>query len=373
MRHPTLAIVLVAAAHGLSAPRPRATRRAEAHRLAAVASSTAGGGGGPLRAAGRFAEKQFFVVGMGAAVAAAAAAPAVGVAAEPYVGKYAVGLVFLLSGLGLRVEELRAAALDLRLNAATQATNLLFVPAVAAPAVAAARRWSAVDGRLLDGLLATACLPTTVNMCVALTQSAGGNVAAALANAVLGNCLGVVATPALLYAVLRARVPLPPAGAVVGKLATKCLLPVLVGQVLRRSSRVAAFQQKRKRSLTRASELALLAIVWCAFAGAFATGFGVGGRDLALLGLGLPLAHGALLAACLAAFGRAFPRRDAVAAAYCASHKTLAFGLPLIRTIFAGSPDLAYYCAPIMILHPLQLLVGSLAVPRLRAYLREDA
>jgi sodium/bile acid cotransporter 7 len=182
-----------------------------------------------------------------------------------------------------------------------------------------------------------------------------------------------VATPALLYAVLRARVPLPPAGAVVGKLATKCLLPVLVGQVLRRSSRVAAFQQKRKRSLTRGSELALLAIVWCAFAGAFATGFGVGGRDLALLGLGLPLAHGALLAACLAAFGRAFPRRDAVAAAYCASHKTLAFGLPLIRTIFAGSPDLAYYCAPIMILHPLQLLVGSLAVPRLRAYLTEGA
>ena len=64
---------------------------------------------------------------------------------------------------------------------------------------------------------------------------------------------------------------------------------------------------------------------------------------------------------------------DAVAAAYCASHKTLAFGLPLIRTIFAGSPDLAYYCAPIMILHPLQLLVGSLAVPRLRAYLSEGA
>ena len=31
------------------------------------------------------------------------------------------------------------------------------------------------------------------------------------------------------------------------------------------------------------------------------------------------------------------------AAAYCASHKTLAFGLPLLKTLFAANPDLAYF------------------------------
>ena len=67
------------------------------------------------------------------------------------------------------------------------------------------------DWRARLEMLVMSALPTTVNMCVALTQSAGGNVAAALANAVIGNLLGVVATPALLYALLRARVPMPPA------------------------------------------------------------------------------------------------------------------------------------------------------------------
>ena len=55
---------------------------------------------------------------------------------------------------------------------------------------------------LCDGLTVLACLPTTVNMCVVLTASAGGNVAAALFNAVVGNALGVVATPALLLLAL---------------------------------------------------------------------------------------------------------------------------------------------------------------------------
>ena len=319
-------------------------------------------------AVGRFVEKQFFVLGMGAAVAAAAVQPAAGVVCGPVVDRFAVGVVFLLSGLGLKVSELAAAALDVRLNAATQGASLVVVPLCAAPACAGMRALGLLDPRLCDGLLATACLPTTVNMCVALTQSAGGNVAAALANAVIGNLLGVVATPVLLYALLRARVPMPPAAAVCAKLARKVAAPVLLGSLLRRAPPVATFVATRKGLLKRASEVSLLAIVWCAFSAAFADGFGVSNGDLLKLAVGLPAAHVGALLAGLAAFGRCFPRRDAVAAAYCASHKTLAFGLPLLKTLFAANPDLAYFCAPIMILHPLQLLCGSLLVPRLQRY-----
>jgi len=35
-------------------------------------------------------------------------------------------------------------------------------------------------------------------MCVILTRSAGGNVSSALCNAVIGNMMGIFATPALL-------------------------------------------------------------------------------------------------------------------------------------------------------------------------------
>ena len=57
-----------------------------------------------------------------------------------------------------------------------------------------------------------------------------------------------------------------------------------------------------------------------------------------------------------------------VAAAFTASHKTLAFGLPLFATVFAGSPALALLSAPLLVLHPAQLLFGGLLVPRLRRY-----
>ena len=59
-----------------------------------------------------------------------------------------------------------------------------------------------------------------------------------------------------------------------------------------------------------------------------------------------------------------FTRGETVAATFCASQKTLAFGLPLINTIFEGNPNLAAYCAPLMFIHPIQLIIGSIFVPR---------
>jgi solute carrier family 10 (sodium/bile acid cotransporter), member 7 len=57
---------------------------------------------------------------------------------------------------------------------------------------------------------------------------------------------------------------------------------------------------------------------------------------------------------------------------FCASQKTLAFGLPLVNTVFEGSSNLASYCAPIMFIHPIQLIIGSLIVPRLEQYMAGD-
>lgn len=66
-------------------------------------------------------------------------------------------------------------------------------------------------------------------------------------------------------------------------------------------------------------------------------------------------------------------RGEVVAAMFCASQKTLAFGLPLVNTIFEGSPNLAAYCAPLMLVHPLQMVLGSLLIPRLAKYTAGEA
>ena len=55
-----------------------------------------------------------------------------------------------------------------------------------------------------------------------------------------------------------------------------------------------------------------------------------------------------------------------------ATHKTLALGLPLLRVVFAGRPDLGLLCTPLLIQHPLQLVMGSLLSPKLKEIAAED-
>jgi sodium/bile acid cotransporter 7 len=65
--------------------------------------------------------------------------------------------------------------------------------------------------------------------------------------------------------------------------------------------------------------------------------------------------------------GRAlgFERADRVAALFCGSKKTLASGVPMARLIFGAQPSLALILLPIMIYHPLQLVVGGWLAARL--------
>jgi hypothetical protein len=42
------------------------------------------------------------------------------------------------------------------------------------------------------------------------------------------------------------------------------------------------------------------------------------------------------------------------------------------QTIFEGSPSLALYTAPLLLLHPTQLVLGSLLTPFFTKYIRED-
>ncbi|KAJ1451719.1 putative sodium bile acid cotransporter, partial [Pelagophyceae sp. CCMP2097] len=314
-----------------------------------------------------FADANFFVLGMLISVVAAKAFPGVCVDGGPLkpefvVGQLGVAAVFLLSGLSIKLNELKTAVLNVKFNAVVQGTSLLAIPLASAAGVALLRQTTPIHPKLLDGLLATACLPTTVNMCVILTTSAGGNVAASLANAVMGNFLGIFVTPALLLGLLAATADVPLL-AIVRKLFAKVVLPVVAGQLLRSWKPLLELQQRRSGAFKRMSEIVLLLIVWNAFSNSFTAGLAIPLRDLAILGAFVPALHLGTLLGLKSFYSKFFDPRDAVAGAFVASHKTLAFGLPLLKLVFAGSPDLGYLCAPLLLLHPSQLLVGSLLVP----------
>lgn len=200
-------------------------------------------------------------------------------------------------------------------------------------------------------------------------------VPAALCNAVLGNVLGVFVTPALLLWFLGARIELPLLS-MLGKLSTKVVLPVLVGQVLRLvAPRLRDACERHSKVLKRLQEVVLLSILWNALCTATSQNLGLGLRHGLALAALLPVVHLLALTSLLVAFSHPswrWSRPQSVAAAFCASHKTLAFGLPLVRTVFAGTPHVAWYSAPLVFVHPIQLVVGSLLVPRLQAYVRGE-
>jgi solute carrier family 10 (sodium/bile acid cotransporter), member 7 len=54
---------------------------------------------------------------------------------------------------------------------------------------------------------------------------------------------------------------------------------------------------------------------------------------------------------------------------YGCTQKTIALGIPLILAIFGGSPDISLYTLPILIWHPMQLVVGSSLVPKFQKFM----
>ena len=147
---------------------------------------------------------------------------------ELFVGKYGVAVIFLLSGLSLKLAELANAAADLKLNGAIQAATFGAWPfLVGLPLTRGLGKFlpGLLPGPLLDGLLIMTCLPTTINMCIILTSASGGNVATALCNAVIGNLAGIFLTPALLLRFFGRSIELPFAD-LIYKLCSKVLLPV---------------------------------------------------------------------------------------------------------------------------------------------------
>jgi len=142
------------------------------------------------------------------------------------------------------------------------------------------------------------------------------------------------------------------------------------GQLLRTSPKVlasAATPSNKSRS-KRTSELILLGIVWNSFSNAFSAGVGVSLSAAAtLLGITstLHLLYFHFTSLLLKKAG-SFTHGEITAASFVASHKTLAFGLPLIKTVFEGDPLLPMYCAPLMLIHPAQLFIGGVLAGRRR-------
>lgn len=309
----------------------------------------------------------WFLLGMAGATGLAWLFPAPGAAGgwlhPELLTKGGIALIFFLHGLALSFAALKAGTLRWPVHVVVQTSTFLLFPLLGFVLYAALARVASPELRL--GVFYLCALPSTVSSSVALTAAARGNVAAALFNATLSSLLGVFLTPLWVAMLLRSGGHASPLGPVILDLVKWLVVPLVVGQLCR--PWLGGWAAKNKRGINRADRATILVLVYTSFCDSFQQGVWTsrGWVMVAAVG-GLAALILALVLAATAGASRLlrFSREDRIAAMFCGSKKTLASGVPMARLIFGAHPGIGLILLPIMIYHPLQLVICGLLAQR---------
>src|SRR5688572_22667098 len=285
--------------------------------------------------------------------------------------KLGVALIFFLHGLLLSFAALRAGTLRWRLHLVVQSFTYVVCPLIGLAALWSFGDWLDPSSRL--GIFYLCALPSTVSSSVAMTAAARGNVPAAVFNATLSSVLGVFVTPLWVGAMVGATGASLPLGRVVLDLALWLLLPLCAGQLLR--PKLGAWAARHKPKIGLIDRATILLLVYTSFCDSVKSGVWLGSGVGVLLWtviFSVVLLVVLLPATNAVARWLGFPVEDQIVAMFCGSKKTLASGVPMARLMFAGQPGLSLILLPIMIYHPLQLVVCGWLAGRYAARAEPD-
>ncbi|BDI28267.1 transporter [Capsulimonas corticalis] len=307
----------------------------------------------------------WFLVGMAAAVGLAYLLPDPGAAGgslhPELLTKLGIALIFFLNGVSLSFASLKSGMLQWKLHLVVQAATFLLFPILGLLALWLIGPRLSPDLRL--GFFYLCALPSTVSSSVAMTAAARGNVPAAVFNATLSSLLGVFLTPMWIALVMKSGGQAMPFGKVILDLLEWLVLPLVIGQLCR--PLLAEWAKGHKKFISTVDRCTILLLVYTSFCDSMKTGVwsghGVGVLIATLAGTAiLFFVVLTIVSATCDALG--FPSKDRTAAVFCGSKKTLASGVPMARLIFGAHPGLSIILLPIMIYHPLQLVIcGALA------------
>ncbi|MFZ1985918.1 MAG: bile acid:sodium symporter family protein [Desulfatitalea sp.] len=316
----------------------------------------------------RWLAQNWFLIGLGSVVLLAWRFPGPGASGgvlhSELLTRWGVMLIFFFQGLTLSLTVVRSGVMQWRLHLFVQSFVFGMIPLLALLMIALGG--DRLPEALRIGFLLLAVLPTTIATNVAYTALSGGNVAGAVFNSTLANFAGIFITPLWISLWLQVGGEALPLGKLFLDISLMLLAPLLVGQACRPF--VNKWVDGRKKYFSVASSLIILFIVHAAFCNSWKNNIwsvqgtqavvlaAAGAASLFVVTMGLVYLGTRIFR---------FDRANAVAALFCAPQKTLAAGVPLAKLIFAAHAELGLILLPIMLYHPLQLLVGGLLVHRL--------
>jgi sodium/bile acid cotransporter 7 len=306
----------------------------------------------------------WFITGMAVAVGLAWMFPRAGAPGgwlhPELVNKIGVALIFFLNGVSLSFAAMKTGAMRWPVHVVVQATTFVVFPLAGLLLMMAPERWLAPE--LAVGFFYLCAVPSTVSSSVVMTAAARGNVPVAVFNATLSSVLGIVVTPLLIGWCLNAGGTGMPLGGVVLDLLLWLLLPLVLGQLSRPWLKEWAWNNKTL--INRVDRSTILFIIYTSFCESIIRGVWSGRGEAVAVALA-----GSLLLFCAVFYFTSavakmagFNAGDRIAAIFCGSKKSIVAGVPMAQLIFAGDPRLGLILLPLMLYHPLQLLIcGVLA------------
>ena len=276
--------------------------------------------------------------------------------------KIGVALIFFLNGTGLSFASLRAGTLRWPVHAVIQLSTFLLFPLIGLGVLALTKTW--ITPSLGMGFFFLCALPSTVSSSVAMTAVAKGNVPVAVFNATLSSLLGVFLTPLWVGWVLKngSQNSLP-MGHVMLDLVICLICPLVAGQLSR--PWLAQWAAANKKSIHLIDRGTILMIIYTSFCDSIQRGVW-SGQGIGILAITLIGAAG-LFFVVFYIVGvvcrlMKFEVEDRIAAIFCGSKKTIASGVPMAQIIFRSNPNLGIILLPLLIYHPMQLVIcGVLA------------
>jgi sodium/bile acid cotransporter 7 len=286
----------------------------------------------------------------------------------------AVCFIFLMAGLGLKTEEFSKAFQRIWFNLFVQCFNFFVVSSTVYGASRLLAVTDVLSQDLADGMVVAASLPMTINMVLVLTKSAGGEEAAAIFNAAAGNMVGVFLSPVLILGYLGVTGDIDLLE-VFYKLALRVVVPVIVGQLLQKNSKtVVDFVKAHKSEFKMAQQYCLVFIVYTVFCRTFEDGSDSSIGDIFLMILFQFIFLTTLMVVAWFSLKLVFPNQPKlrVMGLFGCTHKTVAMGVPLINAIYESDPAVGLYTLPLLIWHPMQLVIGTFLAPKLANFVKRE-
>jgi sodium/bile acid cotransporter 7 len=212
--------------------------------------------------------KQALPISLSSAVFVGIVCPNLGVAASRTSWpSYVLVVIFLLSGLQLKPNDALQALRAWRPLALSLVSLLLISPLVFTPALFAAGHLLPLQPSILLGLCVFMASPTALSAGVQLTSLMGGSIALAILIVILSNSLACFTLPILLPIALGGVAIEGGIGidrvALLSKLVSSCLIPTIVGCLLRiSSSTIAGLVDSNKVAVSWISALCLASLPW---------------------------------------------------------------------------------------------------------------